>query len=159
MRAVEIVSAVAEGVALGAYAVSKAGTTSTDAVDAVALVGPADAASRRAVKRAAALGEAVAYTRDLVNLPPNLLYPETFVDSLADRVKGTKVKLKSYDMKALRAGGFGGTVGVGQGSANEPRIAVLSYTPARPKASHRLRRQGHHLRLRRPVHQAGQRAC
>src|SRR6478672_9566113 len=116
-------------------AVSKAGTTSTDAVGSVALVGPADAASRKAVKRAAALGEAVAYTRDLVYLPPNLLYPESFVDSLADRVKGTKVKLKSYDMKALRAGGFGGTVGVGQGSANDPRIAVLSYTPARAKAS------------------------
>jgi leucyl aminopeptidase len=132
---VELVSAVAEGAALGAYAVSKAGTTSTDAVAAVALVGPADAASRRAVKRAAALGDAVAYTRDLVNLPPNLLYPETFVDSLAERIKGTKVKLKSYDMKALRAGGFGGTVGVGQGSANEPRIAVLSYSPSRPKAS------------------------
>ena len=132
---VELVAAVAEGVALGAYAVSKAGTTSTDAVAAVALVGPADAVSRRAVKRAAAIGEAVAYTRDLVNLPPNLLYPATFVDSLADRTKGTKVKLKSYDMKALRAGGFGGTVGVGQGSANEPRIAVLSYTPSRSKAS------------------------
>ncbi len=132
---VELVSAVAEGAALGAYAVSKAGTRSTDAVAAVTLVGPADAASRKAVKRAAALGDAVAYTRDLVNLPPNLLYPETFVDSLTDRVKGTKVKLKSYDMKALRAGGFGGTVGVGQGSANEPRIAVLSYSPSRPRAS------------------------
>jgi leucyl aminopeptidase len=132
---VELVSAAAEGAALGAYAVSKAGMTSQEAVAAVALVGPADAASRKAVKRAAALGEAVAYTRDLVNLPPNLLYPETFVDSLAERIKGTKVKLKSYDMKALRAGGFGGTVGVGQGSANEPRIAVLSYAPSRPKAS------------------------
>jgi leucyl aminopeptidase len=132
---VDLVAAVAEGVALGAYAVSKAGTTSTEAVAAVAVVGPADAASRKAVKRAAALGEAVAYTRDLVNLPPNLLYPETFVESLAARIKGTKVKLTSYDMKQLRAGGFGGTVGVGQGSANEPRIAVLSYSPARPKAT------------------------
>jgi leucyl aminopeptidase len=132
---VDVAAAVAEGVALGAYAVSKAGTTSSDAVASVAIVGPADAASRRAVKRAAALGDAVAYTRDLVNLPPNLLYPETFVESLAAKVKGSKVKLRSYDMKQLRAGGFGGTVGVGQGSANEPRIAVLSYFPARPKAS------------------------
>ena len=132
---VELVSAVAEGAALGAYAVTKAGTNGAEAVEAVTLVGPADAASRKAVKRAAALGDAVAYTRDLVNLPPNLLYPETFVESLADRIKGTKVKLKSYDLKALRAEGFGGTVGVGQGSANEPRIAVLSYSPSRPKAS------------------------
>ncbi|EWT00592.1 aminopeptidase A [Intrasporangium oryzae NRRL B-24470] len=130
----ELAAATAEGAALGAYAVSKAGTTSTDAVGAISLVCPADAATRRAVKRAAVLGEAVAYTRDLVNLAPNLLYPETFVDSLTAKVKGTKVKLKSYDMKALRGGGFGGTVGVGQGSANEPRIAVLTYAPARPKA-------------------------
>jgi leucyl aminopeptidase len=132
---VEVVAATAEGIALGAYAVTKVGADDDTPTTAFALVGPGDAASRRAVKRAAALGTAVAYTRDLVNLPPNLLYPETFVESLTGRVKGTKVKLRSYDMKALRSGGFGGTVGVGQGSANEPRIAVLSYSPARPKAS------------------------
>jgi leucyl aminopeptidase len=131
----ELVAAVAEGASLGAYAVSKAGTTSADAVESLTIIGPGDATSRKAVKRAAALGEAVGYTRDLVNLPPNLLYPETFVDSLAAKTKGSKVKLKSYDMKALRSGGFGGTVGVGQGSANEPRIAVLTYSPARPKAT------------------------
>ncbi|MCU1537658.1 MAG: peptidase leucyl aminopeptidase domain protein [Humibacillus sp.] len=130
-----IVAAVAEGASLGAYAVSKAGGTSTDTVGSVALIGPGDNAARAAVKRASALGEAVAYTRDLVNLPPNLLYPETFVDSLTERIKGTKVKLTSYDMKALRAGGFGGTVGVGQGSVNDPRIAVLTYAPSRPKAT------------------------
>jgi leucyl aminopeptidase len=135
---VEVVAATAEGVALGAYTVTKVGSESASADKqgaAFALVGPGDAASRRVVKRAAALGAAIAYTRDLVNLPPNLLYPETFVDSLTERTKGTKVKLKSYDMKALRAGGFGGTVGVGQGSVNDPRIAVLSYSPSRPKAS------------------------
>lgn len=130
-----LVAAAAEGAALGAYTVSKAGSPSTDGVSAIALAGAADAAARRAVKRATVLAKSVAYTRDLVNLPPNLLYPATFVDSLAERVKGSKVKLKTYDMKQLRAGGFGGTVGVGQGSANEPRIAVLTYAPARPKAS------------------------
>lgn len=129
-----LAAATAEGAALGAYGVAKAGSTG-EAVSAVSIVGPADAAARKAVKRAAALGDAVAYTRDLVNLPPNLLYPATFVDSLERRAKGTKVKVKSYDLTQLRAGGFGGTVGVGQGSANEPRIAVLSYAPARPKAS------------------------
>ncbi len=136
----EMVAAVAEGAALGAYAVSKAGVPSTDALASITIVAGGEAASRKAVKRAAALGDAVAYGRDLVNLPPNLLYPESFVESLADRIKAApatkgKLKLKSYDLKALRAGGFGGTVGVGQGSVNEPRIAVLSYTPARAKAT------------------------
>lgn len=128
------VAAAAEGAALGAYGVAKAGANG-EAVASIALVGPADAAARKAVKRAAALGDAVAYTRDLVNQPPNILYPETFVASLESRVRGTKVKLKSYDLKQLRSGGFGGTVGVGQGSVNEPRIAVLTYTPARSKAT------------------------
>lgn len=130
-----LVAATAEGAALGAYAVSKAGTTNPDAVGEITIVGAGDAASRQAVKRAAALGTAVAYCRDLVNLAPNLLYPQSFVDSLTEKTKGTKVKLKSYDLKALQAGGFGGTVGVGQGSVNEPRIAVLTYAPSRPRAS------------------------
>lgn len=130
-----LVAATAEGAALGSYTVSKAGAKGSEGVSAIAIAGPADAAARKAVKRAATLAEAVAYARDLVNLPPNLLYPATFVDSLADRVKGGKVKLRSYDLKQLRAGGFGGTVGVGQGSAHEPRIAVLTYAPARPKAT------------------------
>ena len=130
----ELLAAVAEGAALGAYAVSKAGTTSTDAVAEVAIVGDDDATSRAAVARAQAIGDAVAYARDLVNLPPNLLYPESFVESVTGRAKGGKVKVKTYDMKQLRSGGFGGIVGVGQGSVNEPRIAVLSYSPSRPKA-------------------------
>ncbi len=130
----ELVAAVADGAALGAYAVSKAGAPSTDGVAEVSLIGPDDNDARRAVERAEFVATDVAYARDLVNLPPNLLYPESFVDSVTAKAKGTKVKLKTYDMKQLRAGGFGGIVGVGQGSVNEPRIAVLSYAPSRPKA-------------------------
>src|SRR5690606_24933327 len=94
-----LVAATAEGAAFGAYTPAKAGARSTEGVAAIALAGPADAAARNTVKRARAVAAAVAYTRDLVNLPPNLLYPETFVDSLATRVKGGKVKLRSYDVK------------------------------------------------------------
>ena len=40
------------------------------------------------------------------------------------------------DEKALAKGGFGGIVGVGQGSAHAPRLVSLSYKPA--KAKHHL---------------------
>ena len=129
------VPAVAEGAALGAYAVTKAGAPAPDGVARVSIIGPDDRDARRAVDRAQAVADAVAYARDLVNLPPNLLYPESFVDSVATRAKGSKVTLESYDMGRLRDGGFGGIVGVGQGSVNEPRIAVLSYAPRRAKAT------------------------
>ena len=135
----DLLTAVAEGAALGAYAVSKAGAPAADGVSEISIVGPDDATTRAAVKRAEAVADAVAYARDLVNLPPNLLYPQSFVDSVVARAKGGraggKIKVKTYDMKQLRAGGFGGIVGVGQGSVNEPRIAVLSYSPSRPKAT------------------------
>jgi leucyl aminopeptidase len=131
----DLVAAVAEGAALGAYAVTKAGAESPEGVAEVSIVGPDDAGARTAVERAEAVAAAVAYARDLVNMPPNLLYPESFVESVSARAKGSKVKVKTYDMKALRSGGFGGIVGVGQGSANEPRIAVISYSPSRPKAT------------------------
>lgn len=131
----DLLAAVAEGAALGAYVPRKAGAEVSPSTQTITVVGPKDGPARKAVKRAAAIGRAVAYARDLVNEPPNLLYPESFVASLTERVKGTKVKLKSLDLKQLRAGGFGGIVGVGQGSINDPRLAVLTYAPARPKAT------------------------
>jgi leucyl aminopeptidase len=45
-----------------------------------------------------------------------------------------KVTVKVLDEKALEKGGFGGIVGVGQGSVRPPRIVTLTWAPA--KASH-----------------------
>jgi leucyl aminopeptidase len=48
----------------------------------------------------------------------------------------TSLKLKSeiYNHTTLKAKGYGGITGVGQGSANPPRLFHVSYTPAKPKA-------------------------
>jgi leucyl aminopeptidase len=43
--------------------------------------------------------------------------------------KATKVKVSVTDDAALRKGGFGGIIGVGQGSANPPRLVRLTYKP------------------------------
>ncbi len=90
---------------------------------------------RAAVARAMALGAAVGYARDLVNTPPNVLFPQSFADSVAGRVKETKAKvsLEVLDEDALAEGGFGGIVGVGQGSTRPPRIVVMTYSPRRRK--------------------------
>ncbi|WP_427385580.1 leucyl aminopeptidase [Janibacter sp. G56] len=61
-----------------------------------------------------------------------MLFPGSFVESVKARVKASpgKVTVKVLDEKALAEGGFGGIVGVGQGSSRPPRIAVLSYKPS-----------------------------
>ena len=94
-------------------------------------------AVKAAVKRAGVLAEATANARDHVNTPPNRLFPQSFADSVKARASESpaKVAIRVLDEKALAKGGFGGIVGVGQGSANPPRIVELAWKPARAKAS------------------------
>ncbi len=91
---------------------------------------------KRVVARATALGAATAYARDLVNTPPNILYPQSFAESVVERAKvgAGKVDVEVLDDAALAEGGFGGIVGVGQGSTRPPRIVVMTYTPRARKA-------------------------
>ncbi len=143
---VDSVAAVAEGAALGAYryagvrgpSTKPTGRSARDGVTAVTVVS-ADArvkAVKAAATRAGILADAKAYARDLVNTPPNQLFPQSFTESVKARAAaGTaKVSVKVLDEKALEKGGFGGIVGVGQGSANPPRIVTLTWSP--PKAAH-----------------------
>lgn len=103
-----------------------------DIVIASALTGREAAA---AVDRAGILGAARDFARDLVNTPPNILYPQTFVERVRDAVTASagRITLSVLDEKALAKGGFGGIVGVGQGSVHPPRIVTMSYKPARAK--------------------------
>ncbi len=89
------------------------------------------------VKRAAIVAAARDFTRDLVNTPPNHLVPQTFVEAVRERVGASpgKVTLTVLDEKALIKGGFGGIVGVGQGSVHPPRIVAMSYRPSRPAST------------------------
>ena len=88
-------------------------------------------AARDAVARAAVLGAARDWARDLVNTPPNLLFPQSFADGVKKRVTASraKVSVSVLDEKALAKGGFGGITGVGQGSAHPPRIVTVSWAP------------------------------
>ena len=55
---------------------------------------------------------------------------------------------------ALAELGCGGILGVGDGSDAPPRLVELTYSPKGAKHAPRAGRQGHHLRLGRPDHQA-----
>ena len=76
-----------------------------------------------------------------------------FADAGRPRARGLRGQgdLTVLDEKALAKGGFGGIVGVGQGSVHPPRIVTMTYRPAGATGHRRARRQGHHLRLRRPA--------
>jgi leucyl aminopeptidase len=134
------VSAVAEGAGLGAYVFNEfRGSTKADHKSALKsatifskLAGKSEA--KEIINRATIIAKYTHLVRDLVNTPPSHLTPDTFTKKLTASLKaagGVKAGLKVtiWDEKQLKSQGFGGIVGVGQGSANPPRLLHISYTP------------------------------
>jgi leucyl aminopeptidase len=88
-----------------------------------------DKAAKAEVKRAIAVTKAVAQARDWVNTAPNDLRPPAFADAVATAAEAAGLDVQVLDEKALKKGGFGGIVAVGQGSEAPPRLVRISYTP------------------------------
>jgi leucyl aminopeptidase len=132
----ERIRAVAEGALLGGYAYDRYLAKKHDPIGEVVVLSDAgrSAAGRAALDTAVAVADAVNYTRDLVNMPPNDLYPESFADELKARARGTGVRVAVTDEKALEDKGYGGILGVGKGSARPPRLVRLTYNPPRARA-------------------------
>ncbi|WP_432523068.1 leucyl aminopeptidase [Kineococcus sp. SYSU DK006] len=130
------VAAVAEGAALGAYAFTRYRAAEREPVAEVTLLvdKPRDRAVRAAVERAAALADAVATARDLVNTAPADLAPADLAEAALRTAEGTSLTVRVLDEAELAAGGFGGILGVGQGSSRPPRLVVVEHAPAGAKA-------------------------
>ncbi len=125
--------ALAEGALLGSYAFTEYKSHPTKPqLRTITIAAPASA--RAQVRRAIVVADAVALTRDLVNTPPNDLYPQTFSERAAAAARERGLAVEILDEKALRRGKFGALLGVGQGSVHPPRLVRISYRPARPRA-------------------------
>ncbi|MEV0753233.1 leucyl aminopeptidase [Streptosporangium sp. NPDC050280] len=133
----EHAGAVALGGLLGAYSFTKYRTSSEQVspVSELAVLTDAEGA-QAAIERAGTLAESVSLVRDLVNTPPSDLWPARFSE-IAERVGSEAgLSVEVLDEKALKEGGYGGIVAVGQGSANPPRLVRLSYS--HPEAGKKL---------------------
>ncbi|MFH8367356.1 leucyl aminopeptidase [Streptomyces sp. NPDC018031] len=132
-------AAVAEGALLGAYAFTahRGGDDKKKAGGAplaeVALLGakPRDKAFKAAAERATVVAEEVNRARDLINTAPNVLDPKAFAAEAQAAAKEYGLKVEVLDEKALKKGGYGGILGVGQGSEAPPRLVRIAYTHAK----------------------------
>ncbi|MGQ4516170.1 leucyl aminopeptidase [Streptomyces sp. DW26H14] len=151
VESAEDVAAIGEGLLLGSYAftVYRGGEKKAGAKDGAkdagqkeplaeaVLIGakPRDKAHKAAADRAIALTEEINRARDLINTPSNDLTPAGFAALATAAAKEHGLKVEVLDEKALAKGGYGGLIGVGQGSANPPRLVRLSYTARGAKQS------------------------
>ncbi|WP_010534658.1 leucyl aminopeptidase [Brachybacterium squillarum] len=136
----EQLAAATEGAALGAYALTahKSGTPAVKAalagLQVLAEDGQEEAAETGAA-RSRVLAEAVGIARDLVNTPPNLLFPAEFARRAEELAAELPLEVTVLDEQELADGGYGGIVGVGQGSARPPRLVKVHYAPEGARGS------------------------
>ena len=141
----EVVEATALGAALAAY--SYDGFKTGDPADRKAPVqeivlvtdGEPNSDAVAAGERAQVVADAVKAARDLINTPPSHLFPQAFADSATSAVSAAEIDaltIEVLDDAALREGGYGGLIGVGQGSSRPPRLVKLTY--AHPDAERSL---------------------
>ena len=90
----------------------------------IAVPDPADAGNGRDP-----VAEGVITARQLVNEPPNVLYPEAFAER-ASVLRELGVEIEVLDIPAMEKLGMGAIVGVSQGSARPGRIVIMRWNGA-----------------------------
>ncbi len=127
--------ALTEGLILGSY---RFGTYKGDqpvTLTAVSVVGTGDADEVRGVRRGTVIADAICFARDLVNEPGGSLTPTEFANRGAARARAAGLKARILGPKEIKAARLAGLLAVNQGSAEEPRLLELTYSPPNPVAS------------------------
>ncbi|KRD17220.1 aminopeptidase [Mycobacterium sp. Root265] len=125
-----------EGLILGGYRFTDFRSDKTAPKDKgltkiVALAADAKAATKAAAARAVDVASAVATARNFVNTPPSHLFPAEFAKQAKALGESVGLVVEVLDDKALIKAGYGGIVGVGQGSSRLPRLVRLTYKGAK----------------------------
>jgi len=130
--------AMAEGAHFGAYRYDEfvgKGKEGRPASIQITIAEP-DAARARAigdgVKVGSILGESQNFARTMMYRPANVINPPSLAAAAKKLAAATPgLACSVLDEKQIRAKGMGGLLAVGQGSATQPRLIVLKYSPAK----------------------------
>jgi len=127
--------AIASGIRLRAYRFDRYKTRKKDGengalrADVSIAVGDVPAA-RKALVPESHVVDGVIIARELVNEPPNVLYPVEFARR-ASQLKKIGVDVEVLDVKAMTKLGMGALLGVGQGSTQPSRTVIMRWNGAK----------------------------
>jgi leucyl aminopeptidase len=128
----ESAAAIATGARLRAYKFDRYKTKKKDGEDGVlraeALIAVDDvAAARKAFAPNAHTVDGVVMARELVNEPPNVLFPTEFARRAA-QLRKLGVNVEILDVKAMSKLGMGALLGVAQGSTRPGRTVIMRWS-------------------------------
>lgn len=126
------IGAFVEGLLLGSYRFDryKASGGEDPALRRLTVLGSGRWDKRKAtaaIREAEVLAESAAWARDLVNTPAIDATPDFLAKEARKMARDAGLKVKVWTKSQLESGGFGGILGVGAGSRNEPRLIELTY--------------------------------
>ena len=131
VKKAELAAHLAFGVTLKSYAFDKYRTKNLDEYEkklkAVRVLTPDVAAAKKAHAGLAAVADGIFLARDLVNEPPNVLYPVEFARRAKAALTKLGVKVEVLGEAEMKRQGFGALLGVGQGSARESQLVVMQW--------------------------------
>ena len=124
-------AAIASGIRLRAYKFDRYKTKKKDGEDAalradVSLAVGDVGAARKAFAPDAHIVDGVILARELVNEPPNVLYPVEFARR-ASQLRKLGVDVEVLDVKAMTKLGMGALLGVAQGSTQPGRTVIMRW--------------------------------
>jgi len=126
------------GVRLAAYRFDKYRTTEAadkkPSIVRAEIAGDDPAAALAAFPPLAALADAVAFARDLVSEPANILYPVEFARRVRE-LESLGLEVEVLGEAEMRKLGMGSLLGVGQGSLRESQLVIMRWTGASDKAA------------------------
>ena len=128
--AVVAASSLAAGISLRAYKFEKYKKTKEDdtsKVPSIVVVVDDANGAKAAYVRQQALLDGIFLTRDVVSEPPNVLYPESYANIIQDTFRSTGVKVTVFDDPQLEKMGMMALLGVGRGSVQDSRLAVIEW--------------------------------
>ena len=124
----EVAALVASGARLRVYSFNryKSKRPETDGLSALTIHSNSPAAAAKSFVAADAVADGVHLARDLVNEPPNKLFPVDFVERVKE-LSRHGVKIEILTPAQMRKLGMGALLGVAQGSTQEARLAVMRW--------------------------------
>jgi len=84
--------------------------------------------SLKIIQHSVVVSDAVIFTRDISNLPPNDCSPKDLATLSKKLSENQKVKVRVIEKEEMKSYGFEGILAVGKGSASSPKLIVLEYS-------------------------------
>ncbi len=101
----------------------------------LSIIHPHDANAKAAYEILANVTDGVFMARDLVNMPPNDLYPDSYAKLIRDQLKPLGIDVEILDEKKMQKLKMGAILAVGKGSEHQPRMVIMRWNGAKGKKS------------------------